>query len=72
MSVEELFLTNFIYGFYSPNNTLEVMLGVFSDKPNLGRIELYKDGSVNIDGKTKYVKDLTANEIKSLATKELG
>ena len=72
MSVEELFLSNFLYGFYSPDNTQEVMLGVFSDKPNLGRIELYKDQTVEINGQSKNLASLTTNEIKTLATKELG
>ena len=72
MSVEELFLSNFLYGFYSPSNTQEVMLGVFSDKPNLGRIELYKDQTVEVNGQSKNLSSLTIAEIKTLATKELG
>jgi len=48
------------------------MLGVFSDKPNLGRIELYKDQTVEVNGQSKNLSSLTIAEIKTLATKELG
>lgn len=74
MSVEELFMSSFLYDYYSggSSSTLGFVLGVLSDKPNLARFECYKDTKFNIDGKSIAFKDLTADQLRRIATKELG
>ena len=85
MSVEELFYANFIYDFYgedssnSADSVYGTTMGVFSDKPNLGRVEIYRHteiptGEVDTTGLPikKAIKDLTHEELKRIATRELG
>jgi hypothetical protein len=85
MSVEELFYANFIYDFYGEDSSNSVdsvyssTMGVFSDKPNLGRVEIYRHteiptGEVDATGLPikKAIKDLTHEELKRIATRELG
>jgi hypothetical protein len=54
-------------------------MGVFSDKPNLGRVEIYRHteiptGEIDNNGTPikKAIKDLTHEELKRIATRELG
>jgi len=85
MSVEELFIANFVYDFYGEDNSNSLdsvyasTMGVFSDKPNLGRIEVYRHaeiptGAVNEKGLPikKKIKDLSHTELKEIAARELG
>ena len=74
MTVQELFMSSLLYDYYSGANTstLGFVLGVLSDKPNLARMEVYKKTVFEVDGKKVFFKDLTPNQLRKIATEELG
>ena len=71
MNVEEFFINSFIYDFYG--GSLAIPLGVLSDKPNIVKVELDPEQEILIEaGKTKKLKDCSANDLKKVAVRELG